>query len=249
VLAYADEGAGPPLVLLHGIGSDRTRWAPIVAHLRDDHRCVAVDLPGFGGSPAEGCDATDAARAVHELVGHLGLDGATVVGHSLGSTIALLYGVLFPPTSVVAVDPAPLHLPDLAERLAPFRDRLLGDDFDAAFVEWERTTLDTGPLGPDAVLPSTSHPSADVVRSYWTAVLDLDRAAEVATGWSAALATLPSPALLLLAAEPSPEDARILAPMTTATVEVWDGQGHWLHLVDPERFARRVRDWVAAHPA
>jgi len=31
----------------------------------------------------------------------------------------------------------------------------------------------------------------------------------------------------------------------TATVEVWDGDGHWLHLVEPDRFAARVRDFVA----
>jgi pimeloyl-ACP methyl ester carboxylesterase len=32
----------------------------------------------------------------------------------------------------------------------------------------------------------------------------------------------------------------------TATLEVWGGYGHWLHLVDPDRFAARVREFVAA---
>jgi pimeloyl-ACP methyl ester carboxylesterase len=32
----------------------------------------------------------------------------------------------------------------------------------------------------------------------------------------------------------------------TASVEVWDGDGHWLHLVEPDRFAARIREFVAA---
>ena len=51
MLAYTDEGAGPPILFLHGVGSTRSRWTPIVDLLRDDFRCVAVDLPGFGDSP------------------------------------------------------------------------------------------------------------------------------------------------------------------------------------------------------
>ena len=52
-LAYAEAGDGnPPLVLLHGIACHRGFWASQLERLRADHRVVAVDLRGHGGSDA-----------------------------------------------------------------------------------------------------------------------------------------------------------------------------------------------------
>jgi pimeloyl-ACP methyl ester carboxylesterase len=246
VLAYADEGSGRGVVFAHGIGSDHTRWAPVIELLRGDFRCVAVDLPGFGASPAVGCDAGSAAGAVHAVVEHLGLVDPVVVGHSLGSTVALLYGVLFGAAGVVAVDPAPLHTAHLADLLAPYAGRLQGEDFDAALVEWEVATFDTGPLTHEQIASATIRPRADVVRSYWASLFDREQAQVVTRQWSDALARMVTPSLILLAKSPTPEDRVILDSMPAVIVEVWEGQGHWLHLSDPERFSARVRRWIDA---
>ena len=130
MLAHTDTGDGPSLVFLHGLGADRTRWAPFTDRLRGGFRCTTVDLPGHGESPAEGCNAVEAAMAVQELIGHLGIESPTIVGHSLGATTALVHAAVFGPRSIVAFDPVGLYLPDLAAGLAPYADRLRGDDFD-----------------------------------------------------------------------------------------------------------------------
>jgi pimeloyl-ACP methyl ester carboxylesterase len=245
-LAYSDQGRGDPIVFVHGLGSDHTRWTPITDLLVDDFRCVAVDLPGHGDSPHDGCDALSATTALHDLVAALDLSSPVIVGHSLGSTVALLYGVLHPPRSVVAIDPVHLYTPHLTARLAPFRDRLLGDDFDAAFAEFESgLRTDLVPEPQRSTLVAGFHPRAEVVRSYWRVVLDPDEALAGQARLSAALATLSVPALVCLADPPTPEDEAILAGMSTATVEVYDGMGHWLHLVDPPRFVQRLRGWIA----
>lgn len=245
-LAWSDTGTGPgrPLVLLHGIGSNRHRWDPIVAQLAAGHRCIAVDLPGHGDSPMDGCDSVSAALAVQALIAHLGLRDAAVVGHSLGATVALLHAAVCGGGPVTAVDPVPLHLPALADSLAPYADRLQGDDFEDAFLEWEQT-LDHGP--PAAGAPTWAdqlEPRAETVLSYWRPLLARADAEAVLGGFRAALGSIPSPVLVLLAAEPTPEDAELLAEIPDATVEVFAGQGHWLHLVDPNRFATRVRTWL-----
>jgi pimeloyl-ACP methyl ester carboxylesterase len=49
-LAYTRAGAGAPLVLLHGIGSSRHAWDPVLPALTGRFDVIAVDLPGFGGS-------------------------------------------------------------------------------------------------------------------------------------------------------------------------------------------------------
>lgn len=249
MLAFSDHGRGDVLLFVHGLGSDRTRWRPITERLAHDFRCIAVDLPGHGESPAEGCDALSATMALHEVVDTLALDAPVVVGHSLGSVVALLYGVLHSPRSVVAVDPVHLHTPHLSARLAPLRDRLLGDDFDAAFAEFEEgLRIDLVPEPQRSTIRSGLRPDPDVVRAYWRVVLDPEAAADGQERISAAYATLTMPALVLLADPPTPEDAAILDRMTTATVEVDAGRGHFLHLADPDRFVRRLRTWIGALP-
>jgi pimeloyl-ACP methyl ester carboxylesterase len=51
MLAHERRGSGPPLVLIHGIGSRRQVWDPIMAELARHREVIAVDLPGFGESP------------------------------------------------------------------------------------------------------------------------------------------------------------------------------------------------------
>lgn len=246
MLAHTDRGDGPPLLLVHGIGSDRRRWDPVVDLLVPDLRCVSVDLPGHGESPDEGCDLLSATAAVQALAEELELGPAHVVGHSLGASVALLLGALHGPRSVVAVDPVGLHTPDLAASLAPYRDRLRGDDFDAAFAEWEeRFRIDLVPEPLRTRMQAGTHPRQSVVLSYWRTLLDPDAAAAAAPLLADALASVRVPTLVCLADQPSAGDAAVLARMPTAVVEVHEGLGHYLHLVDVDRFVARLRAWVA----
>jgi pyruvate dehydrogenase E2 component (dihydrolipoamide acetyltransferase) len=81
------EGTGRPLVLLHGLLDDSEGWARLAA---DTHRpCLAIDLPGFGGSdlprtPRVAAYADDVAAGLRRL----GIDDCTLVGHSLGGAVA-----------------------------------------------------------------------------------------------------------------------------------------------------------------
>lgn len=248
MLAYSDTGRGPAIVFAHGLGSDRTRWDPLVDHLRGEFRCVTVDLPGHGESSDEGCDSLSATTAVHEVVKHLGLEQPTFVGHSLGATIALLYGAIYGPRSLVAIDPVGLHLPDLAEALGPYADRLRGDGFDAAFREWEDTLLAPVPQDRRTGLQAAIKPRAEVVRSYWSTLLNPGEAEAAQAGFNAALSGISVPVLVVLATAPSARDAEVLAELAAPTIEVHEGGSHFLHLLDPDRFAGRIGDWVRSLP-
>jgi pyruvate dehydrogenase E2 component (dihydrolipoamide acetyltransferase) len=80
-------GRGRPLVLLHGLLDDSEGWAQLAA---DTHRpCVAIDLPGFGGSSLPTRPRISAyAEDVVEGLRRLGVDSCTLVGHSLGGAVA-----------------------------------------------------------------------------------------------------------------------------------------------------------------
>lgn len=80
----------PPIVLLHCFGCSLAWWQRMIPLLDRDHRVVALDLRGFGGSekPTSGYSMPDQAALVAEALQRLGVHHATVVGHSLGATVA-----------------------------------------------------------------------------------------------------------------------------------------------------------------
>jgi pimeloyl-ACP methyl ester carboxylesterase len=111
-LHYQREGEGEPLVLLHGIGGELCVWEPVVGVLAGRRDVIAVDLPGFGRSPAlpEGVVPTPQALAgaVGGLMDELGIERAHVAGNSLGGWIALELARSGRAVSVVGLCPAGL---------------------------------------------------------------------------------------------------------------------------------------------
>jgi pimeloyl-ACP methyl ester carboxylesterase len=87
-----DAGDGPPVMLIHGYGDTADGWRRVVPGLLDaGHRVIAVDVPPFGrsGDPRAPMLIDFYKEFFPRLFDQLGLERATVVGHSLGGAIAL----------------------------------------------------------------------------------------------------------------------------------------------------------------
>jgi pimeloyl-ACP methyl ester carboxylesterase len=95
---FHSSGAGPLLVLLHGIASTADTWAPVATGLAASHTVLAPDLLGHGASAKPRGDYSLGAYAsgVRDLITALGHERATVVGHSLGGGIAMQFAYQFP---------------------------------------------------------------------------------------------------------------------------------------------------------
>lgn len=79
----------PPLVLVHGAGSDYLSWPPQIRGLSGE-TVFALDLPGHGKSTGSGCQLVeDYATCVVHFLDRIGLSRAVFVGHALGGAIAL----------------------------------------------------------------------------------------------------------------------------------------------------------------
>ena len=92
-LALDDVGTGEPLVLVHGIATDRSIWDLVVPELSRSRRVVAIDVPGFGDSvPAgEDFDLREVSDQIIEGLVAAGVSGPfDLVGHSLGGGIAIM---------------------------------------------------------------------------------------------------------------------------------------------------------------
>ncbi len=92
-LAYADEGQGEALVLIHGHPVSHVTWDEQAAILRDECRVIRPDLRGLGASsvPPGPYSMELLANDLAALLDVLGIERATVVGHSLGGYVALAF--------------------------------------------------------------------------------------------------------------------------------------------------------------
>jgi pimeloyl-ACP methyl ester carboxylesterase len=90
-ICYIDEGQGPPLLFLHGLGGSISNWAPNIEYFKRSNRVIALDLPGFGksGHFDSNYSLEFFTGAVRGLLAHLGVDRASIVGNSLGGLITL----------------------------------------------------------------------------------------------------------------------------------------------------------------
>lgn len=109
-ITYERAGAGEPLLLLHGIGHHWQAWQPVLPILAAERDVIAVDLPGFGQSPAlpEGMayDLSSVVPVLDAFCRHLGVERPHVAGNSLGGLLALELGREKRVRSVTALSPA-----------------------------------------------------------------------------------------------------------------------------------------------
>ena len=109
-VSYTRVGSGEPLLLLHGIGHHRQAWDPVVDILATERDVIAVDLPGFGDSPAlpDGLayDLPTTTAVFGAFCEALELERPHVAGNSLGGLLALELGREQLARSVTALSPA-----------------------------------------------------------------------------------------------------------------------------------------------
>jgi 3-oxoadipate enol-lactonase len=97
-LRYYVGGEGRPLILVHGLGGAAANWAEMVPLLVGRHRLLVPDLPGHAGStPLAAAGTLDPyADRLDRLAELESIEGAAVVGHSLGGLIGLRLAVNYP---------------------------------------------------------------------------------------------------------------------------------------------------------
>jgi pimeloyl-ACP methyl ester carboxylesterase len=91
-------GQGPAVVLIHGVAGRAAQWDQTMVQLAEKHTVIAPDLLGHGESAKPRGDYSLGAFAsgVRDLLIGLDIEGATVVGHSLGGGIAMQFAYQFP---------------------------------------------------------------------------------------------------------------------------------------------------------
>lgn len=98
-LSYVDVGTGPPALFVHGLGTNAYLWADVVGDLADRRRCIAVDLPPHGQSPArpeQRMTIGAFANVLDEFCERLDLRELDLVAHDTGGAIAQVFAARHP---------------------------------------------------------------------------------------------------------------------------------------------------------
>jgi pimeloyl-ACP methyl ester carboxylesterase len=253
VFTYREAGSGPPLVLLHGIGSAAISFGAQLDLLSADFRVIAWDAPGYGGSTplaATAPDAGDYAAALDRLLGALGIGRLHLLGHSLGTLIAARFAAEQPQRlltlTLAGASRGHARLPAaerqrlLAARLDPLAEfgprgmaerrapRLFGRDANAAVIDEVVETMariHPGGYAQAARMLSAADILADIAR------LPEELPVQVVVGEADAIT-------------PPDSNRDIAAQCHAAPCHVIAGAGHMLYLEKPEVFNRLLRDFL-----
>jgi pimeloyl-ACP methyl ester carboxylesterase len=97
-IAYADEGSGEAIIFIHGLGSYLPAWQKNISELKNNFRCIAVDLPGYGKSSKEihSGSLEFYGEVVIELMDRLNIKQAVIAGHSMGGQIGIVMALKYP---------------------------------------------------------------------------------------------------------------------------------------------------------
>jgi pimeloyl-ACP methyl ester carboxylesterase len=258
-------GDGPPLLLIHGIGDSSSTWSNVMPSLARNHLVIAPDLLGHGDSDKPRADYSVAAYAngMRDLLGVLGVDRVSLVGHSLGGGVAMQFAYQFPEhterlvlvssggvgrqvTPVLrAVSLPGAHLMLSALKLPSAR-------LQAAAIFKLLELLGTG-LGRDAddlmrvvdALPDASARSA-FIRTLRAVV---DWRGQVVTMLDRCYLTRGMPTLLVWGTRdqvlPMHHGLTAHAAMPGSQLELFSGAGHFPFHADPQRFVEVLEDFLA----
>lgn len=251
-LYYQTAGAGPPLLLLHGLGSSSRDWEYQVPAFAAHYQVVAPDFRGHGGSSRSGGYSVERFAAdTWALVDQLGVGPVAILGYSMGGAVAMQMALDRPGAVTRLV---------LSNTLPSFRT----DTLAKRWLLWSRLLL-MGWLGPrrlSEVMTRRLYPrpdQADLRARVARRNAENDRnvyleTVRALTRWSIRdrLGELRLP-VLVLAAEHDyflrRETDAFVTALPDARVAHFSGTRHGLPLELPDAFNRAVLDFLADRAA
>jgi pimeloyl-ACP methyl ester carboxylesterase len=251
-------GRGEPVLLLHGGMSDSREWSLQVDDLSQDHDVIAVDVLGCGGSddPPEDFGLADHAHLLAGTLQALGVASAHVIGHSLGSVLALALYRDHPQTvgSLVLAGAYAGWAGSLPPQEVGARTQMVLETLQQPVEEWGPLFLATvhGLEAPPEVLDA----SMAILRDVRPAASRRLVLALASADLREVLPTITVPVLLIYGQSdqraPASVAAQLQAAIPGSRLVVLPSAGHAVHLEAPEEFNAATREFLrrcAADPA
>jgi pimeloyl-ACP methyl ester carboxylesterase len=249
-LHYVEQGpaGGEPVLLLHGYSDSSFSFSRLLPLLPGDLRLLALDQRGHGQSAKDQPSHTfaDLAADVVAFLDALGVERATIVGHSMGSMVAQRVAIDHPERvrRLVLIGSMTKGASEVCRALLP-EVRRLADPVDPAFVrEFQRSTLCT-PV-PEAFFERAVAESLTVPARIWRQVHE----DFVVQDTTPALGRIRAPTLVLYgerdAIFPRTDQETLAQGIPGARLRVFEGIGHAPHWERPELVAEELVRFLRA---
>jgi pimeloyl-ACP methyl ester carboxylesterase len=247
-IAWSTTGSGEPVVLVHGITESAASFDPITRRLGSTNEVITLDLRGHGDSGrADTYDLGAMAGDVAAVVAAAGAVRPHLVGHSLGGAVVTAAGSMLDVASVVDIDQS-LQLDSFKAQLMS-AEAMLRDPAQYQLVVdamFEMMMGDKLAADEAARVNDLRHVDHEVVLGVWELLLT-EPVDQIAVTVDAALSGYSGrdvPYLALFGLDPGAGYGDWLSErIASSTVEYWADHGHYPHLVDPDRFVERLRDF------
>ena len=252
-----------PIVLVHGSRLHAHVWNHFSRRFRDRYHIIALDQRGHGesgwGAP-DGYQMENFYEDLRAVVDARGLSRFTLIGHSLGGRVSMLYASRHPQMleRLVLVDITPGRPPVAPGTVDPDDTRTAPGQFDtreAAFAHLKRLM----PRAPATLVEESVEHGLRLTNEgrytwkYDPAFLKGARSRSASVDLWSAVKTIPMPTLLqygsLSNVVSSELAARMADTMPRCTVERIESAGHGLFTDQPEAFAESVERFLATAPA
>ena len=245
---YESRGEGPPVVFLHGLGSDLHLWYAVMEALSVNHHVIAMDLRGHGRTGGGRANVTlkTWAQDVESLLDALELPAVTLVGHSLGTLIAQLVAGARPELvdQLVLVGGISSFEPPQKQAYLDRADQVERDGLDALADAWV-----TGALSPRTRgrLPQVAGLLRDVFlrndpKQYARACRALAKAPSIDRG------QLGQPTLLIVGdhdrSTPMAMTERLHREIPVSRVKVISSAAHYVPLEQPDQVATAILEFL-----
>jgi non-heme chloroperoxidase len=251
-LPYVEQGdpSGVPVMLLHGFLDSWRSFEPVLPHLPESIHAFALTQRGHGDAsrPTAGYSVRDFAADLTAFMDVLRLEAAVIVGHSMGSAVAIRFALDDPDRAsglvLVGASASLRANPSAREGWDALLSRLT-DPVDSELVrEGLKNTL-AQPV-PQALFESLVQESLKVPVFVWRAALDARWRAE--GDFAGELASIGAPTLVVWGDRdvryPRSEQEAIVAAIPNSRLVVYAGAGHLLHVEEPDRVASDLATFV-----
>lgn len=250
ILQYAEQGdaSGTPVILLHGYTDSWRSFELVLPHLPSSIHAFAVTQRGHGdsGHPKSGYLPRDFAQDLAAFMDALKLKKAIIVGHSMGSQVALRFVLDHPERVQGLVLAGAFTTVKGHEGVKQLWDSTIAkmtDPVDANFVrEFQQSTLHK-PV-PPAFLETVVRESGKVPANVWRGAM----AGLMETDFSAEIGKINLPTLIVWGDQdlffPRSEQDKLTNAINGSRLLVYNGIGHAPHWEEPSRFAVDLTDFV-----
>jgi pimeloyl-ACP methyl ester carboxylesterase len=244
--AYQGDAAGEPVILLHGYTDSWLSYSTVLPLLDRKYRVYALDQRGHGESdrPAGAYAFQQFADDVLAFMDVMGINKATIVGHSMGSFVAQHVAVTAPERvkrlvlSGSATSVRNNVVTDLQREV-----NALKDPIPEQFVrDFQLSTMFQRP--PDEFVKAVIKESSTVPARVWREVM----AEMLSPKAQVELTKIKVPTLILWGDKetvfPRSEQDRLLAALPNARLKVYEDTGHAMHWERPEWFAKDLQEFM-----